>query len=84
MIDDEKLKIIDEMMNNIMKVDIDKVEFFKLFFECLICDKMLKVVVNLFYRLGVSKENNVNFIYLIVSKFYNKDFILYDNIFCFR
>lgn len=67
--DDEKLKIIDEMMNNIMKVDIDKIEFFKLFFECLICDKMLKVVVNLFYRLGVSKENNEYFIYLIVSKF---------------
>lgn len=73
--DDEKLKIIDEMMNNIMKVDIDKIEFFKLFFECLICDKMLKIVVDLFYRLGVSKENNEKFKYLIVSKFYNKDFL---------
>lgn len=73
--DDEKLKIIDEMMNNIMKVDIDKIDFFKLFFECLICDKMLKIVVDLFYRLGVSKENNEKFKYLIVSKFYNKDYL---------
>lgn len=73
--DDEKLKIIDEMMNNIMKVDIDKIEFFKLFFECLICDKMLKIVVDLFYRLGVSKENNEKFKYLIVSKFYNKGYL---------
>lgn len=73
--DDEKLKIIDEMTNNIMKAVIDKTELSKLFSGRLTRDKTLKVAVNLPHRSGASKENNVNFTHLIVSKLQNKDLL---------
>lgn len=73
--DDEKLKIIDEMTNNIMKADIDKTELSKLFSERLTRDKTLKVAVNLPHRSGASKENNEHFTHLIVSKLQNKDLL---------
>lgn len=71
--DDEKLKTIDEMTNNIMKADIDKTELSKLFSERLTRDKTLKIAVDLPHRSGPSKENNEKFKHLIVSKLHNKD-----------
>lgn len=71
--DDEKLKIIDEMTNNIMKADIDKTELSKLFSERLTRDKTLKIAVDLPHRSGARKENNEKFKHLIVSKLHNKD-----------
>lgn len=71
--DDEKLKIIDEMTNNIMKTDIDPAQLSKLFSKRMTRDKTLKVAVNLPHRSGANKENNVNFTHLVVSKTHNKD-----------
>lgn len=71
--DDEKLKTIDEMTNNIMKADIDKTELSKLFSERLTRDKTLKIAVDLPHRSGASKQNNEKFKHLIVSKLHNKD-----------
>lgn len=70
--DDEKLKIIDEMTNNIMKADIDKTELSKLFSERLTRDKTLKVAVNLPHRPGASKENNEHFTHLIAKNYKNQ------------
>lgn len=70
--DDEKLKTIDEMTNNIMKADIDKTDLSKLFSERLTRDKTLKIAVDLPHRSGASKENNEKSKHLIVSKLHNK------------
>lgn len=70
--DDEKLKIIDEMTNNIMKADIDPTELSKLFSERLTRNKTLKVAVDLPHRSRENNENNANFTQLVAKQFKNQ------------
>lgn len=80
--DDEKLKIIDEMTNNIMKADIDPTELSKLFSERLTRNKTLKVAVDLPHRSRENNENNANFTQLVVSKTHNKDHLHQGTLHC--